>query len=316
MRTVDAMTQQAIQLIQRLLDFFEERITESRPLISKDISFFTFSRFEKLSKLLHDFRKHQPHPDSPFNTCPRLLATRAALAASYLDPALINDLLASVDNAWPFLENTFCDNVDVTDLKKEVTIKLKCQAHSEFSNDREDIAVISLILVEEFCRLVDQIAEALRAVFLNEKVLTELSQGDPLDVAKGFTRFFEKQKSHKLLTDFYQSLARYLASLTDGLEASVRAMKLYRAKKVEEKPPMPLLITHKQTVYKDFVQKKISGLIGMIQQKSKLTQAPKENGLDQMTTDFLSNIVNEVSMQQFEEHLKELGSLSKPQPII
>lgn len=313
MRTVDAMTRQAERLIQRLLDFFEERVGECRPLISKDISFYTFSRFEKLSKLLHDFRKNSPDPDNPVNCSVRLAEIRSSLFSTYLDPQLVEDLITSVDNAWPYLENTFCEDVDVGDLKKEVIIKLKCQSSSEFSNDREDIAVISLILLEEFCRYVDQVAEALRVVHLNDKAMTELSQSHGLDAGRGFTRFFDVQKSHRLLTDFYQSLARYVSSLTDNLEANVRTLKMFRVKKDEEKVVGPLLLGHKQTVYKEFVQKKMAGLIGLIQKKAQVAQPPPPaDGLDEMTSEFLSKIVHEVSVSQFEDHLKELGTLGKP----
>lgn len=309
MRSIDLRVQNAVRTIERLLRFFEARLTESRPLISKDIAFFTFSRYEKLSKLLHDFIKKGSGEGDGFAASANLLSIQEVLEQTFLDPQLLEDLATTLNNTWPFLENSFCADVDVTDCKKEITVKLKVQAHSEFSHDREDVAVLSLILFEEFCRYVDLVAGCLGVLFLNPRTVAELQHAEHLNVCKGFRRFFELEKGHGGYTDFYQKLIRFLSALSDSFENNIMELKAFRHQPPEPAPEkLPLLIGQKHSVYKEFVQKKITGLISLIQKK---TAPPGKGEFDDMTSDFLTNIVNEVSMQQFEEHLKELGSLGK-----
>lgn len=310
MRTVDIHVNHALSIISKLLRFFESRLCETRPLISKDIAFFVFSRYEKLAKLQSEFRKLQANTEHVFATSAALVAIRTNLEQTFLDAQLIDDLTTTIDNSWCFLENTFCAEIDVSDVKKEVTLKLKCQSYSEFSQDREDVAVLALILLEEFARYTDQLISCLQVVFINDKTTKELLTADNLQVCKGFRRFFELEKGHSSLTDFYQRLVRYICTLSDNLENNIAEMKAFRAKSATaEKDKPPMLISNKHHVYKDFVQKKISGLIGLIQQTN--INSKGIDGFDDLTNDFLSNIVNEVSMQQFEQHLKEMGSLGK-----
>lgn len=310
MRTVDVHVNHALSIISKLLLFFEARLSETRPLISKDIAFFVFSRYEKLSKLQHDFRKLQSNADYVFPSSAALTAIRTSFEQSYLDMQLIDDLITTIDNSWCFLENTFCSEIDVLDVKKEISLKLKCQGYSDFSQDREDVAVLALLLLEEFARYTDQIISCLQVTFINDKTTKELLSAENFPVCKGFRRFFELEKGHSSLTDFYQRLVRYICSISDSLENNIFEMKAFRAKSaIPEKDKSPILISSKHQVYKEFVQKKITGLIGLMQHKNNTLSGL--DGFDNLTNDFLSNIVNEVSMQQFEEHLKEMGSLGK-----
>lgn len=310
MKTIDLRVKHIRKILKIILKFLETRLNISHNLICKEIAFQIFDRFEKISKLRKEFKEKAFIENYSFH--PNLNSIQVDLEQSYLDQELLEDLVSTLENSWGYLENKFCKEIDITDWKKEVTIKLKCQVHSNFSNDREDVAVLCLLLFEEFCRFVDNLILICKLVFIDKKVTEELKNARDFDVKKGFKKFFDQEVGFALITDFYQKLNRYLSNLNDNFESNLKNVRNFKViAHVSEQPLLLISSSEKHSVYKEFVQSKIHGLLSFIQQKKDESHKEQIEGLNSITNDFLSHIVDELSTQQFEDHFKKLKMFGK-----
>ena len=310
MKTIDLRVKHIRKILKIILKFLETRRNISQNLICKEISFQIFDRFDKISKLRKEFKEKAFIENYSFH--PNLNSIQVDLEQSFLDQELLEDLVSTFENSWGYLENKFCEEIDISDRKKEVIIKLKCQVHSDFSNDWEDVAVLCLLLFEEFCRFLDNLILICKLVFIDKKVTEELKNARDFDVKKGFKKFFDQEVGFALITDFYQKLNRYLSNLNDNFESNLKNVSNFKViVDVSEQPLLLISSNQKHSVYKEFVKSKIHGLLSFIQKKKDESHKEQIEGLNFLTNDFLSHILDELSTQQFEDHFKKLKMFGK-----
>lgn len=300
MKVFDLRLKHVKKLLKRILTFLSKRLLDSENLVTKDISFQIFDKYDKISKLLHDLKAKGLKSSQEYS--PNLDRVLSSLESTFLGDELIDYFMLTLENSWQYLENKFGENIDISDIKKEVSIKIKCQSHSEFSNDLEDVTVLVVMLFEEFSRLVDCILEILSLVFLNEKLIAEFKLAEKLDLGRDFRKLPSQYGGHALMTDFFQKNIRYLISINEAFETSIKIAKNYK----NPKPKAEVILdfefndnfceVEKKNIYKSYVQNKIKGLLSMAQKKSDLEDLELFDHYNMMSNDFLSKLVSEINL--------------------
>ena len=307
MRTIDLRIKHTHAVLTLILDFLDSRLHACQNLISKELTFIIFDKIERLSSLKRQLKKASENSSVQFSQ--NLNTMQEQLEITFFDVNFIEDLMSTIENSWEYLENQYGPDIDISELKKEANIKLKCQTYSDFSFGREDVSILCLLAFEEFMKLIDSMIKTLGLIFLDPKVMSELAKTDKLVIGKGFTMFFENEKSFTLITDFYQKFTRYLQKLTDALDERNKTIKKFKSEiqEILEDEHKLIIKSDKNSIYKDFVQNKISGLLSLIQKTNHMKKLETNEHLDLITSDFLDKIVFESSKKSFQNSLNSIG---------